>query len=169
MTATLLVPDREALVDTTLAPVLARVHDRSMAEHEVALDPISDPDATFFQRWAAVRYLWDQFAERFLLEQRLLDELHPFIPVELRNRLEMQIDRLGRLQHDLDRLAHQRGVARELASTTRALLEALRQWYAEIEFAAGEIRRSDISNSAQGILEKLNRGSSSCWVSADCR
>lgn len=156
MTASTLLPDRESVTEQTLAPILTRVHDRWMAEADVALDPITDPQATFFQRWGAVRYLWDQFAERFLLEQELLEELHPFIPAEVRERLAMQIDRVNRLQHDMDRLAHQRGVARELARTARALLEALRLWYAEIEFAAGGIRQKDTSAGARGLLRRLS-------------
>jgi hypothetical protein len=127
-----------------------------MAEADLALDPITDPLATFFQRWTAVRYLWDQFQERFLLEQELVDELHAFIPVEVRERLAMQIDRVNRLQQDMDRLAHQRGVARELARTARALLEALRLWYAEIEFAVGEIRQEDTSANVHRLLERLS-------------
>jgi hypothetical protein len=165
MTASTLLPYRENVAEQTLAPILARVHDRWMAEADGALDPVTDPQATFFQRWTAVRYLWDQFAERFMLEQELIQELHAFIPLEIRERLAMQMDRVNRLHQDLDRLAHQRGVARELARTTRALLEALRLWYAEIEFAAGGIRQEDTSPDVHRLLESLNGQS---WFKACC-
>lgn len=165
MTASTLLPYREGLVQQTLAPILARVHDRWMAEADVALDPITDPQATFFQRWTAVRYLWDQFAERFQLEQDLVEQLHPFIPAEIRARLTMQIDRVNRLQQEMDRLAHQRGVARELARTARALLEALRLWYAEIEFVAGDIRQEDTTAAVQRILDRLSGRS---WFEECC-
>ena len=165
MTTSLLFPRLESSVEPTLAPILARVHDRWMAEADIALGPVTDPQATFFQRWTAVRYLWDQFAQRTMLERGLLQQLHPFIPVEVRERLAMQIDRVDRLQEVMDRLAHQRGVARELAHTAEALLEALRLWYAEIEFAAGDIRQNDMGPDVHQLLERLNGRS---WFEACC-
>jgi hypothetical protein len=161
MSASVLLPQCETAVEQTLGPILASVHDRWMAEAETALGPVTDPQATFFQRWAAVRYLWDQFAERFTLEQELLNELYPFMTPELRERLGMQANRLTRLQQDLDRLAHQRGTAREVARKSRDLLEALRLWYAEVEFAAGEIRLEDIGFTASCLVERF---SGPTWV-----
>jgi hypothetical protein len=156
MSTSVLLPQRETAVELTLGPILASAHDLWMAEADIALGPVTDPLATFFQRWTAVRYLWDQFAARFSLEQELLKELHSFVMPGLRERLGMQENRLARLQHDLDRLAHQRGTAREVARKSRDLLEALRLWYAEIEFAAGEIRRNDLSREGLRLLADLN-------------
>jgi hypothetical protein len=126
-----------------------------MAEADKIIGPVTEPDATFMQRWAAVRYLWDELPGRLQLEQELLYELHPFIPAEIRARLSMQLDRLHHLHRDLDGLAHRTGTARELARTARAFLEALRLWYAEIEFAIGEVERADIGYAATSLLERL--------------
>ena len=140
----------------TLAPILAGTHDRWMAEADKRIGPVTDSDATFMQRWAAVRYVWDELPVRLQLEQELLDELHPFIPAEIRARLSMQLDRLHHLHRSFDGLAHRTGSARELARTARALLEALRLWYAEIEFATGEIERGDVGYAATSLLERLH-------------
>lgn len=148
MCATMVAPN-------TLEPILAGTHDRWMAEADKIIGPVTEPDATFFQRWAAVRYLWDELPGRLELEQELLDELHPFIPAEIRERLSMQLDRLHHLHRDLDGLAHRTGTARELARTARALLEALRLWYAEIEFGVGEVEPADIGYAATSLLERL--------------
>ena len=155
MCATTVVSPLNRAVRDTLDPLLAEIHDRWMAEADRVIGPITEPDATFFQRWAAVRYLWDVLPVRLQQEQELLDDLHPFIPDEIRERLSVQLDRLHHLHRDLDGLAHRTGTARELARTARALLEALRLWYAEIEFAAGEIERTDIGYAATSLLERL--------------
>jgi hypothetical protein len=150
---TVVSPDRATR--DTLDPILARTHDRWMAEADEIIGPVTEPDATFMQRWAAVRYLWDELPVRLQLQQELLDELHPFIPAEIGARLSMQLDRLHHLRRDLDGLAHRTGTARELARTARALLEALRLWYAEIEFAAGQIDRADVGYTTSSLLERL--------------
>ena len=51
------------------------------------------------------------------------------------------------------------------AHTTRQLIEALRLWYAEIEFAAGGIQRADLSREGARLLTELN--SARCgWADA---
>ena len=144
MTTTLMNPPAQKRAEQTLASILAGAHDRWMADSDAVLGPVTDPNATFLQRWAAVRYVADGFLERFHLEQQLLEELHPFIMPELRERLRMQVGRLARLHQDLVRLAPQRGTAREVARTAREFLEALRLWYAEIELAVGALRQQEI-------------------------
>ena len=156
MSASLFLPAREARAGQTLAPILATVHDGWMADAGRSLGPITDPQATFFQRWAAVRYLWDRFAERFDLEQDLLNQLHPFVVAEARERLWMQVVRLNRLRRDLDQLAHRQGTAPDLARTARDLLEALRLWYAEIELAVGQVSLDQLSREANCLINRLS-------------
>jgi hypothetical protein len=156
MSATLTLRRPVAAQQKTLGDDLAPMHDRWMAECDVALGPVTDRDATFLQRWAAVRYVGDTFPERFQLEQDLLEELHPFILPEVRHRLAMQVDRLGRLQQQLELLAKQRGTARDLALTARQLVEALRLWYADIEFAVGHLRLEEIGPRAGDLLDRFS-------------
>lgn len=153
MSSTLSLP--ELADDVALALPLATTHDRWMTDCDCALGPVTDPDATFLQRWAAIRYASDTFDERFRLERELIHQLRPFIVAELWERLLMQEDRLTRLHLDLERLARQRGAARELARTARDFVESLRLWYAEIEFAVGEVRQKDIGAEARRLLRRL--------------
>ena len=151
---TVVSPHARAARDT-LDSILSGIHDRWMAEADRIIGPVTERDATFMQRWAAVRYVWNELPARLQLEQELLKELHPFIPAEIWERLSMQLDRLHHLHRDLDGLAHRTGTARELARTARAMLEALRLWYAEIELALGEIERADMGYAATSVLERL--------------
>lgn len=156
MCASVVITQHGRAAPDILDPILAGTHDRWMAEADKVLGPVTERDATFFQRWAAIRYLSDTFPERFGMERELLEELHPFIVAEVRERLTLQVDRLIRLQQDLERLARQRGTAREVAHTARELLEALRLWYAEIEFAVGELREEDVGPGAARLLRLRN-------------
>jgi len=160
MTATLTSRRPPGAAKQTLGDRLASRHDRWMADCDVALGPVTDRDATFLQRWAAIRYIGDTFPERFQLEQDLVEELHPFILPELRERLNMQMDRLLRLQQQLDALGHQRGTAREIARVAHEMVDALRLWYSDIEFAVGGLPLEDIGPRA---VQLLDRCTSCAW------
>jgi hypothetical protein len=140
----------------TLGPRITIAHDNWMADGDRFIVPVTDSDATFWERWAALRYVEDQLLERFRLERTLLEELHAFLVPEMRERLGMQADRLSRLFADFSRLGRQRESARELARTARDLLEAVRLWYAEIELATGGIRWGDLGKEASRLLAELN-------------
>jgi hypothetical protein len=142
----------------TLVRRLAAGHDDWMADADRFLLPVADADATFWERWGAVRYVEDELLDRFQLERRLLDELRAFLTAEMKERLGMQADRLSRLLAEFRRLGGERGRARELAHTTRELLDALRLWYAEIELAAGGIRWADVSTEAIRLLTEFSGG-----------
>jgi hypothetical protein len=45
-----------------------------------------------------------------------------------------------------------------LARTTGEFLEALRLWYAEIEFALGEVRQKDVGAEARRLLRRFLGG-----------
>lgn len=149
----------------TLVTHLATAHDNWMADADRFLLPVADANATFWERWGAVRYVEDSLLDRFQLERRLLDELRAFLSPEIKERLGMQADRLSRLSADFRRLGRERARARELAHTTRELLDALRLWYAEIEFAAGGIQWSDVRRDGIHLLTEFN--SARCgWADA---
>jgi hypothetical protein len=135
--------------------VMTPLHDAWMADADRVLEPMMHWEATFWDRWTAVNYLREQFPERLRLEQELLTELHAFLTPELNERLRMQIERLARLHHDLEQLGQRRTPASEMARAVRELLEALRLWYAEIELAAGGIRRKDIGTQADQLLGRI--------------
>jgi hypothetical protein len=156
MYATATDPQPNARVSDTIGTKLTVAHDNWMADADGFLRPVADADATFWERWATIRYVQDQLLEQFRLEQDLLEELRAFLRPEIRERLWMQADRLTRLLGEFTRLGRQRESARELAHITRDLLDALRLWYAEIEFAAGGIRWSDLNRENIQLLSSLN-------------
>lgn len=156
MHATAITPQPNARLGDTLSTKFCVAHDNWMADADRFLLPLTNVDATFWERWAAVRYVEEQLLGRFQLEQALLQELHPFVIAEIRERLWMQADRLIHILEEFKRLGRQRQSARELAHTARDLIEALRLWYAEIEFAAGGIRWSDMSREGVRLLAELN-------------
>lgn len=145
-----------ARVVDTLGTRFTAVHDTWMADCDRFLLPLTSPEATFWERWGAVRFGEDKLLERVALERVLLEELRAFLPPEINARLALQADRLSRLLGDFGRLGRQRESARELAHVTRDLVDALRLWYAEIEFAAGGIRWSDLSPEGIELLAELN-------------
>jgi hypothetical protein len=144
-------PDQDT-IDTRLVPA----HDNWMADADRFLMPVIDTDATFWDRWAAIRYVEEQLASRFQSELALLQQLRAFLPAEIRERLDMQAERLSRLIEDFNRLGRQRESAREVSHTARQLTEALRLWYAEIELNAGRIHLSDMSRDGIRLLSDLN-------------
>jgi hypothetical protein len=103
-----------------------------------------------------VRYVQEQLLDRVAMERALLEELQAFVTPELKERLWLQADRLGRFLGEFGRLGQQRESARELAHVTRELIEALRIWYAEIELALGGVRSSDVSGEGHRLLAELN-------------
>jgi hypothetical protein len=140
----------------TLGRRFAEAHDNWMADADRFLLPVADANATFWERWAAVRHVEDQLLDRFQLERRLLDELRAFLTPEIKERLGMQADRLTRLLAEFRRLGRERARARELARTTRELVDALRLWYAKIEFGAGGIQWSDVNREGIRLLAEFN-------------
>jgi len=153
MSPSTLIPRRTT--GDALLRVMTPLHDAWMADADQILEPMTRWEATFWDRWAAVNYLREQFPERLRLEQELLTELHAFLTPELNERLRMQIERLVRLHHDLEQMGQRRVPASEMARAVRELLEALRLWYAEIELAAGGIRRTDIGTQADQVLGRI--------------
>lgn len=156
MHANAMAPQPNTRVTDTLRTRFTVTHDNWMADGDEFLQPVADADTSCCERSAAVRYVDDHLLKRFQLERALLKELRAFLTPEIRERLWMQTDRLTRLLGEFTRLGRQRESARELARTTRELREALRLWYAEIEFAAGGIRRSDVSREGIRLLAELN-------------
>lgn len=143
-------------LDATLRPI----HHAWLEEARCLLEPALDAGADFWTRWAAIRYLTDDFREQFRLEHGLVNELCPFLPAEASERLLRGGDRILHLRLELERLQRRgrRVVTSELALATRDLLEQLGVWCAEIEAAAGDVRAADLSADAALLLDQLRDG-----------
>ena len=139
-------------IDARLIPV----HDNWMADAARFLNPVTDKEATFWERWAAVRYVEEQLAMRVGSERALLHQLRAFLAPEIMKRLRVQAERVSTLVENFKRVGRQRESAREVAHTARELAEALRLWYAEIEYAVGGIHVAALGRDELRLLDGLN-------------
>ena len=156
MNMTAMAPQPNARNKDTVETRLAPAHDNWMADADRFLAPVIDTNATFWDRWSAVRYVEEQLASRFESERQLLQQLRAFLPAEVREQLAMQAERLSRLIDDFNRVGRQRESAREVSHTARNLTEALRLWYAEIELHVGGIHLADVGRDGIKLLSDLN-------------
>jgi hypothetical protein len=143
-----------------LDAVLRPIHNTWVEETRRFLDPAIEPGADFWTRWAAVRYLSDDFRDRYRRERALVDELGPFLRLEVAERLMREGDRLFRLRLELDRIGRRRGTAAEVAAGTGELLEQVGVWCAEIELAAAGLTRDALPAAATDLLAHLESAAS---------
>lgn len=144
-------------VDEPLGVVLHPIHEGWLEEARRFLDPALDPRADFWTRWAAVRYLNDEFLGRFRWELALVDEFHPFLAADTSERVRCEGARLARLRLEIDRIGRRRSTAAEMASATRDFLGQLSLWCAEIEAAAEAIPREALTEETAAFLVHLER------------
>jgi hypothetical protein len=138
-----------------LGPTLSAAHEVWINEASSYLMPVISPEAGFWERWTAARYLADQFLAQVERERALLDELRPFLPTEVVDRLDLQARRIVERREQLDRIGRRRGTARTVAVAARALLQDLKTWCAEVEATAGRLSRDQLPEQATGLLADL--------------
>jgi hypothetical protein len=138
-----------------LRPALNAAHDVWIHEASGYLLPVIAPEADFWERWTAARYLADQFLAQFERERALLDELRPFLPPEVVVRLDGLARRIAQRQEQLDRIGRRRGTAHTVAVAARALLQDLKTWCAELEATAGRLSRDVLPEQASRLLADL--------------
>lgn len=134
---------------------LRGVHDAWVHEARCFLEPAMEPAADFWTRWAAVRYLDDDFRDRYELERGLLAELRPFLGPLTAERLAREGDRLIRLRLEVDRIGRRRGTAAEVAGGARALLDQLMRWLAEIEQGVAGLTRDTLAPEGESLLAHM--------------
>jgi hypothetical protein len=144
-------PSDEETLDATLRPI----HDAWVKEARCFLEPALEPGTDFWTRWAAVRYIADDFQEQYHRERALVDELRPFLRPDVAERLQSEGDRVFRLRLELDRMGRRRVTAAEFAGATRALLDRLGVWCAEIELATGGITGDTLPAEGAELLTQL--------------
>jgi len=153
---TIMTPQPNMPMNDTIDARLIPAHDNWMADAARFLNPVAATDATFWQRWAAVRYVSEQLPARLGSERALLQRLRAFLSPEITKRLSMQAERLSGLVEHFNRVGRQRDSAREVARTAWELSEVLRLWYAEIEYAVGGIHVADVGRDEMRLLDELN-------------
>jgi hypothetical protein len=141
--------------DETLTAVLSPTHDVWIEDVRQLLLPATVPNAGFLDRWSAVRYLDDRFAERFNTERALMAELLPFVTAREASMLEAGAGRVAGLHLALDRIGCRRGTAAEFARATAEFLKALELWCAQFELAAARVRPAALTAEGQRVLGQL--------------
>ena len=138
-----------------LDQTLRGVHDAWVHDARCFLEPAMEPVADFWTRWAAVRYLDDEFRDRYDLERALLVELRPFLPPTTARRLGREGDRVFQLRLELDRIGRRRGTAAEVAEGARALLDQLVLWLTMIEQGVAGLTRDSLAPEGAILLGHL--------------
>ncbi len=141
--------------DDILAPVLRAAHEIWIQETNRFLSPIIAREAPFWERWTAVRHMADQFLEQYHRERAVVDELRPFLPPDIAERLTRDGESIGRLQCELDRVGRRRRTGHPVSVLSRELLQLLRSWCADIEEAAGQIPRDSLPEEGNRLVADL--------------
>ena len=141
--------------DDILAPVLRAAHEIWIRETSHFLLPIIVPEAPFWDRWTAVRYLADEFLGQYRRERALVEEVRPFLPPDIAELLTRNGEGIGRLQCELDRVGRRRGTAHPVSVVSRELLQLLRSWCADIEEAAGQIPQDLLPEEGNRLVTEL--------------
>jgi hypothetical protein len=154
MTATL-IPHLEQIDTRSVPTTLSLVHDQWMERIARLLAPAMSPRATFWERWGAVRFLADQFEDRFRLEVELADSLAEQLPPSVRVRLRAARVAVERSRGDLMAAGRRRGTGAQVALLSRRFLDQARRWCATLELATGGIVAEDLAPESRTLLARL--------------
>jgi len=115
----------EPAATDSLGALLAAVHAGWLDEVRRNVLPACASRAGFWPRWAAVRYLADQFEHDYRLESELVDAVIGSLDVRIAGRLVDQREAVETLWNDLDRVGRRRGTGLATAAIAGAFLLAL--------------------------------------------
>jgi hypothetical protein len=134
---------------------LAPIHDSWFLQVRAFVAPATDIRAGFWPRWAAARFLGDQFGDRFRLEGALADEIEPLLAREAVARLSSTRQEVERIQVKLLEVARRRGVAMVTAGLVERFIDAFGRWCVELELATAHLEPADLSGEARRLLARL--------------
>jgi hypothetical protein len=132
-----------ASTTSALDRALRSTHDAWIGHARRCLEPALEPSADFWIRWAALRYLSDDFRSHYRMERALVDQLRLLLPKEKAARIAAEGDQVWRLRLELDRIGRRQGTSLEFAVGAGALLERLALWLSEVERALDDIPGSN--------------------------
>lgn len=141
----------------TLGASLAPVHARWLEEVRRNVAPATHPEAGFWPRWAAIRYLADRFAFDFGLEGELLDGVIGWLDAEVASRLVNDREALQTLWGDLDRMGRRRGTGVATAAIAGSFLQTLGRWFAGLEQAVAAVPVGELPPDAATLLARLRQ------------
>jgi hypothetical protein len=144
--------------DATVPAIeLAAFHRRWLDEVRQHLAPACAPHAGFWDRWAAVRYLADPFAEPYSASGELFDALLESLDPGIAGRLADDRTAIDQLRQDFDRIGRERGNAVAAAAIACSLLATLQRWCRGLEDAIRAVGPERLSSRAIDALARLTR------------
>jgi hypothetical protein len=116
------------------------------------LEPVLASQATFWDRWTAIRYLADPFDQHYCREVALIGSMLPLLPAATAARLTTLTEALESARSQLDLLGRRRGVARAASVVTREFLDLFQLWCAEVEEALDKVRCDALPGRSERLL-----------------
>jgi hypothetical protein len=138
---------------TMLGEVLAAIHEEWIANAERAIAPALLGTSTIWDRWSAVPYLMDAFAEQLEQERELVRRL-PRIDPEARDRIERGFETMERLRAELDLAGRRHHTGGLVMLLLRKLMDVFTHWCATIERAAARV---PLASLPADVVERLDR------------
>ena len=145
----------DARSGSTIKSVLAPIHGSWIRRTRRTLEPVLSRDASFWDRWTAVRYLDDPFDDHYHHEVALVGSLVPLLPPAVAGRLTTLTETLDESRAQLDRVGRRRGVARAVSVVAREFLDLFQLWCTEVEAAVGGLLRENLPERSQELLAAL--------------
>ena len=134
---------------------VAAFNRRWLEEVRQHLSPACAPHSTFWDRWAAVRYLADGFADPYKLSGELLEALLEGLDRRTASRLADDRATIDQLREDFDRIGRERGNTIAAAAIACSLLATLQRWCGGMEDAIGVVGAKGLSPQAREIVARL--------------
>jgi hypothetical protein len=126
------------ITGTSVGEVLAPLHERWLAALQTAVAPALVPTSTRWDRWAAVRYLRDELADRLAEERKLIRSI-PGLGRAAVLRLEAGFEVLERVIAEVNVAGRRRHMSGLVMVLLQDLLEHLADWYVAIEHATAAV------------------------------
>jgi hypothetical protein len=140
---------------TVAATELAAFNRRWLDEVRQHLSPACAPHSSFWDRWAAVRYLADPFVEPYRLSGELFDALLESLDRGTAGRLADDRVAIDQLREDFDRIGRERGNTVAAAAIACSLLATLQRWCRGMEEAIRAVGPGRLSAQARDTLARL--------------
>jgi hypothetical protein len=131
--------------ERTLLPLLRTLHDDWLRDVRTEVAPALGPDASSWQRFAAVRYLDTTFQRRLRAEADAVEGLACVTSPRRGTALLAAAQLLDLLRHEVGELSQASASQQLVPPLLRLLVQQLEHWCADVEVALGWMRRDSMS------------------------
>jgi hypothetical protein len=148
MTMPLLDVELDLARERTLLPLLRSLHDGWLADVRAEIGPALGPDATSWQRFAAVRYLDTIFHLRLRREVEAVEALACVTAPRRGTALLAAAQLIDLLRHEIGELSQAPASQQLVPPLVKLLVQQLEHWCADVEVALGWMRRDSMAPEA---------------------